>query len=89
MHSIQPAAHEHEDQLVSLTVQAGIGILTGVVIYGAARRRPVRYRLYSGASEGPRATAALLAAAGFVSVDGALPEVSSHTTRGAEPVNAW
>jgi len=71
-HSGAVAAHEHEDEPVSRRVQAGIGLLTAVVVYGAgigglfaivfafAYGRVGRF--------GPRATAALLAAAGFVSV---------------------
>ena len=66
------AANAHEHELVSRAVQAGIGLLTAVVIYGAgigglfaivfafAYGRLGRF--------GPRATAALLAAAGFISV---------------------
>jgi predicted cobalt transporter CbtA len=66
------AAHDHEEELVSRGVQAGIGLLTAVVVYGAglgglfaivfafAYGRIGRF--------GPRATAALLAAGGFVSI---------------------
>jgi predicted cobalt transporter CbtA len=66
------AVHEHEEELVSRTVQAGIGLLTAVVIYGAGIGGlfAIAFALAYGrmGQFGPRATAALLAAAGFVSV---------------------
>lgn len=67
-----PHEHEHEPELVSRETQAGLGLLTGVVVYAtafgglfalvfaAAHARAARV--------GPRATAALLAVAGFVAV---------------------
>ena len=72
--AVRPAhEHEHADApLVSRETQAGLGLLTGVVVYAtaigglfalvfaAANARAV--------SVGPRATAALLAVAGFVAV---------------------
>ena len=64
--------HEHEEELVSRTVQAGIGLLTAVVIYGAGIGGlfAIAFALAYGriGQLGPRATAALLAAAGFVTV---------------------
>ena len=66
------AVHEHEEELVSRTVQAGIGLLTAVVIYGAGIGGlfAIVFALAYGriGQLGPRAIAALLAAAGFVSV---------------------
>ncbi|MEA2985165.1 MAG: hypothetical protein QOD94_1419 [Alphaproteobacteria bacterium] len=66
------AVHEHEEELVPRTVQAGIGLLTAVVIYGAGIGGlfAIVFALAYGriGQLGPRATAALLAAAGFVSV---------------------
>jgi len=66
------AVHEHEEELVSRTVQAGIGLLLAVVIYGAGIGGlfAIAFALAYGriGPFGPRATAALLAAAGFVSV---------------------
>ena len=66
------AVHEHEEELVSRTVQAGIGLLTAVVIYGAGIGGlfAIVFAFAYGriGPFGPRAIAALLAAAGFVSV---------------------
>jgi hypothetical protein len=66
------AVHEHAEELVSRTVQAGVGLLTAVVIYGAGIGGlfAIAFALAYGrmGQFGPRATAALLAAAGFVSV---------------------
>jgi hypothetical protein len=66
------AAHEHEEELVSRGVQAGIGLLTAVVVYGAGIGGlfAIVFAFAYGrlGRLGPRATAALLAAAGFVSV---------------------
>ena len=66
------AVHEHEEELVSRTVQSGIGLLLAVVIYGAGIGGlfAIAFALAYGriGPFGPRATAALLAAAGFVSV---------------------
>jgi predicted cobalt transporter CbtA len=61
-----------EPELVSRPVQAGIGLLTGVVVYSAAFGGlfalvfAAAYRRM--ADLGPRATSALLAAVGFVAV---------------------
>ena len=68
-----PAPVEHaEPELVSRPVQAGIGLLTGVAVYSTAFGGlfalvfALAYRRI--ADLGPRATAALLAAVGFVAV---------------------
>ena len=65
-------AHEHGEELVSRGVQAGIGLLTAVVVYGAGIGGlfAIVFAFAYGrlGRLGPRATAALLAAAGFVSV---------------------
>jgi len=64
---------EAEPELVSRTVQAGFGLLTGVSVYSAAFGGlfalvfALAYRRIGDFS--PRATSALLAAAGFVSVN--------------------
>ena len=64
--------HQHEEELVSRGVQAGIGLLTAVVVYGAGIGGlfAIVFAFAYGrvGNLGPRATAALLAAAGFVSV---------------------
>ncbi|CAH2604008.1 Predicted cobalt transporter CbtA [Rhodovastum atsumiense] len=66
-----PAAEE-EPELVSRPVQAGIGLFTGVVVFGAAIGGlfALVFASASGrlAATGPRATAAILAAIGFVTV---------------------
>jgi len=69
----QPApVEEAEPELVSRPVQAGIGLLTGVVVYGTAFGGlfalvfALAYRRM--ANLGPRATSALLAAVGIVAV---------------------
>jgi predicted cobalt transporter CbtA len=63
---------EAEPELVSRPVQAGIGLLTGVVVYGAAVGGlfALVFALAYGriGNLSPRATAALLALLGFVSV---------------------
>jgi len=65
-------AEEAEPELVSRPVQAGIGLLTGVVVFGTALGGlfalafALTYRRIGKLS--PRATAALLALLGFVSV---------------------
>src|SRR5262249_45108369 len=60
----------HEPELVSRTTQAGAGLLTGVVIYGATMGGLVSLAfafLYGRLGRmGPRGLAALLAAGGFV-----------------------
>ena len=67
-----PPPVEEEPELVSRPVQAGIGLFTGVVVYSAAFGGlfALAFALAYGrlADVGPRATAALLAAAGFVAV---------------------
>jgi len=66
-----PAA-EAEPELVSRTVQAGVGLLTGVAVYSTAfgglfaLAFALAFRRM--ANLGPRATSALLATAGFVAV---------------------
>jgi hypothetical protein len=66
------AAHEHEKELVSRKVQAGIGLLTAVVVYGAGIGGlfAIVFAFAYGriGRLGPRATAALLAAGGFISI---------------------
>jgi predicted cobalt transporter CbtA len=63
---------EPEPELVSRKVQAGIGLFTGVVIYGAALGGlfAIAFALTHGriGDVSPRANSALLAAAGFVAV---------------------
>ena len=67
----RPAAPA-EPELVSRAVQAGLGLFTGVMVYGAAFGglfALVFALLYGRAGAfGPRATAALLAAAGLVAI---------------------
>jgi hypothetical protein len=66
------APHQHEEELVSRGTQAGIGLLTGVVVYGAAAGGLFALAfafIYGRVGRlGPRATAALLALAVFVAV---------------------
>ena len=61
-----------EPELVSRPVQAGIGLLTGVVVYstafGGLFALVFAFAYGRMADLGPRATAALLAAAGFIAV---------------------
>jgi predicted cobalt transporter CbtA len=61
-----------EPELVSRPVQAGIGLLTGVVVYSTAFggffALVFAFAYRRSADIGPRATSALLAAAGFVAV---------------------
>ena len=65
-------SHAHEEELVSRAVQSTIGLLTALLVYGAGIGGlfAIVFALAYGriGSFGPRATAALLAAAGFVSV---------------------
>ncbi len=69
-----PTTHQHGDEaeLVSRPVQAGIGLLTGVVVYSAAVGGlfALAFALAHGrmGELGPRSTAALLAGVGFVAV---------------------
>lgn len=69
---LTPLKAEPEAALVSRTIQAGIGLFTGVVVYNAAFGGlfALVFAGVSGrlSSYGPRATSALLAAAGFVTV---------------------
>ncbi|HEY0293481.1 MAG TPA: CbtA family protein [Hansschlegelia sp.] len=71
------AAHEHADdehehELVSRPVQAGVGLLTGVVVFAASLGGlfALTFAFVHGrfGDSGPRATAAFIAIAGFVSV---------------------
>ena len=67
------AAHEApEDELVSRSTQAGIGLLTGMVIYGACIGGlfALVFAYVQGRVSGfrPRGTAALIALAGFVAI---------------------
>ncbi len=61
-----------EPELVSRTTQAGIGLFTGVVVYGAAIgglfSLVFAYAYGRIGGLGPRATAALLALAGFIAI---------------------
>jgi predicted cobalt transporter CbtA len=63
---------EHEPELVSRRVQAGIGLFTGVMVYNAAFGGlfALAFALAYGrmGDFGPRATAALLAAVGLVAI---------------------
>lgn len=71
-HLAQGAGHADEPELVSRAVQSTIGLLTGIVVYGAALGG--LFALGFAFAHGrlgrlsPRGTAALLAAAGFVAV---------------------
>ncbi|SDK12605.1 Uncharacterized membrane protein, predicted cobalt tansporter CbtA [Pseudomonas delhiensis] len=66
------AAHDHEEELVSREVQASFGLLTGVVVYGAAMgglfALVFAYALGRTGRLGPRALSALLALAAFVAL---------------------
>ena len=78
---------EKEPELVSRPVQAGIGLLTGVVVYGTAVGGlfALVFALAYGriGDLSPRATAALLALLGFVSVYlGARAEMSGESAFG-------
>jgi predicted cobalt transporter CbtA len=75
--SMPPDGHSHgagahEEELVSRPTQAGIGLLTAVVVYGTALGGlfSLVFAVVYGRWEplGPRGTAALLAAAGFVAL---------------------
>lgn len=64
-----------EPELVSRSTQAGIGLFTGIVVYGSALGglfglafAAVYGRLGNGGNFGPRPTAGLLALAGFVAI---------------------
>jgi predicted cobalt transporter CbtA len=63
---------ESEAELVSRGTQAGLGLLTGVAVYGAAIGGlfALAFAFVHGrvGDQGPRATAALLALAGFVAI---------------------
>jgi hypothetical protein len=65
-------AHDHEVELVSREVQSSIGLLTGVVVYGCALGGifSLVFTYFNGRMGrlGPRATAALLALAGFIAI---------------------
>lgn len=69
---LPPPVEQAEPELVSRPVQAGIGLLTGVIVYSTAFGGlfalvfALAYRRM--ADLGPRATSALLAAAGFIAV---------------------
>lgn len=67
-----PAAHDAEPELVSRSTQSGLGLLTGAVVYGAAIGGlfALAFAFVHGriGDQGPRATAALLALAGFVAI---------------------
>jgi len=66
------AAHDHKEELVSRELQAGVGLLTALAVYGAGIGGlfGIVFAFAYGrmGRTGPRATSALLAAAGFVSV---------------------
>ncbi|GLU39312.1 MULTISPECIES: CbtA family protein [unclassified Pseudomonas] len=66
------AAHDHEEELVSREVQASFGLLTGVVVYGAAMgglfALVFAYGLGRTGRLSPRALSALLALAAFVAL---------------------
>ena len=75
-HHEPAAAHSHgtpeEEELVSRRTQAGVGLFTGVVVYGAALGG-IFALVFSFAygrlgTFGPRSTAALVALAGFLAV---------------------
>ena len=65
-------AHEHEEEIVSRDVQSSFGLLTGVVVYGTALGGlfALAFAFISGrlVRLSPRATAGLLAAAGFLAL---------------------
>jgi len=67
-------AHDHggAEELVSRSTQAGLGLLTAVVVYGSALGGlfAIAFAFVYGrwAALGPRGTSALLAAAGFVAL---------------------
>ncbi|MGC1304121.1 MAG: CbtA family protein, partial [Caulobacteraceae bacterium] len=68
---VRELAHQAaEPELVSRAVQSTVGLLTGVVVYGTALggifALAFAYAHGRLARTGPRATAAILAAAGFV-----------------------
>jgi len=65
-------AHDHEEEIVSRDVQSSFGLLTGVVVYGTALGGlfALAFAFINGrlVRLSPRATAGLLAAAGFVAL---------------------
>lgn len=65
-------SHDAEEALVSRTTQAGIGLFTALAVYGAALgglfALAFAFAYGRWAALGPRGTAALVAAAGFVAV---------------------
>ncbi len=67
-----PAAHDHDEEIFSRSVQGGIGLLTGVVVVGAGLGAlfAVLFAFANGriGAWGPGATSALLAALGWVSL---------------------
>jgi predicted cobalt transporter CbtA len=71
-HAANAAGEPAETELVSRTTQAGLGLLTGVVAYGAAMGGLIAlvFAFANGrvGSSGPRATAALLALGAFVAI---------------------
>jgi predicted cobalt transporter CbtA len=76
-HASDHPEHDHakaepEAELVSRSTQAGLGLLTGMVVYGAAIGGlfALAFAFVHGriGGQGPRATAALLALAGFVAI---------------------
>ncbi len=68
----QPAAHDHDEELFSRSVQGGIGLLTGVVVVGAGLGAlfAVLFAFANGrlGAWGPGATSVLLAALGWLSL---------------------
>jgi hypothetical protein len=71
-HAQPGAAHQHDPELVSRETQAGLGLLTGVVVYGAAIGGlfALVFAFVYGrvGGLGPRGTAALLALGAFVAL---------------------
>ena len=71
-HAAEPAGHDHEVELVSRGTQAGIGLLTGVAVYGMAMGGLLAlvFAFVHGRAGrlGPRGTAALLALGAFAAI---------------------
>ncbi len=71
-HADAPAAAEPQEDLVGRPVQAGLGLFTGVMVYSAAFGGlfALAFAAVYGrvGNLGPRATSALLGAAGFVAI---------------------
>lgn len=71
-HQAQAAGEAPEAELVSRSTQAGVGLLAGIMLYGAAigGLLALTFAYVQGriSSLGPRGTAALIALAGFVAV---------------------